>query len=146
MLRTAVYFLILMITGACGVNAQKEGSPNSLAEEQLIRQTIEMYFEGWRTGDTLKLGTAMHSTCKLKNIKEDEVVVYDRAKYLSFFKPRVPVDAKTRIVSINITRDIAAAKCEIELPNRLFTDYFNLMKVDGRWYIVDKIATNWQIK
>lgn len=50
--------------------------------------------------------------------------------------------AEGRIIEIDITGNIGAAKCEIEIPNRLFTDYFNLMKLNGEWVIVDKIATN----
>jgi len=63
-----------------------QSRPNEIVEnEALIIETIEMYFDGWLTGDTLKLGRAMHTTCKLKNIKDEEVLVFDRAKYLSFF-------------------------------------------------------------
>lgn len=108
-----------------------------------IEKTVNMYFDGWMHGDTTKLGKAMHTTCKLKNIKEEAVVVYDRAKYLSFFKLHPKTEGATgRIVSIDITGPIASAKCELELPNRLFTDYFNMMKVGDSWVIVDKISTN----
>lgn len=113
------------------------------AEKSLITHTINNYFEGWMTGDTTLLGSAMHTTCKLKNVKDDQVLVYDRAKYLSFFKPRPRREnAGGRIISINVTDNIAAAKCEIYTEKRLFTDYFNMMKLNGQWYIVDKIATN----
>lgn len=115
----------------------------STDEDEGIRETIGQYFEGWMTGDTTKLGYAMHSTCKLKNIKDDAVIVYDRATYLGFFKPRPRREnSGGRIVDINITGPIASAKCEIETPQRLYTDYFNMMKVHGRWYIVDKISTS----
>lgn len=111
--------------------------------EQQIRETIDTYFEGWMTGDTTKLGRAMHTTCQLKNVKENEVLVFDRSKYLSFFSPRERrKNAGGRVMSIDITNDIAAAKCEIYTETRLYTDYFNMMKINNRWYIVDKIATN----
>lgn len=145
MQKKSFYFIIILFFSVSLVQAQHSNTTiDSVAQEkQLITQTIEMYFDGWMTGDTTKLGKAMHATCKLKNIKDDEVVVYDRAKYLSFFEPRAGVKgASTRIISIDVTDDIAAAKCEIEIPKRLFTDYFNMMKVGGHWYIVDKIATN----
>lgn len=112
-------------------------------EEEKIRETIGQYFEGWMTGDTTKLGYAMHRTCKLKNIKDDAVIVYDRATYLGFFKPRPRREnSGGRIIDINVTGPIASAKCEIETPSRLFTDYFNMMKVKGTWRIVDKISTS----
>ncbi len=119
----------------------QDSSPEILKEKEKITKTIEMYFEGWMTGDTTKIGSAMHRTCQLKNIKNDDVIIYDRATYLGFFKPRERrKNAGGRIVSINVTDEIAAAKCEIHTQDRLYTDYFNMMKLKDQWYIVDKIA------
>jgi hypothetical protein len=112
-------------------------------DKELIKQTIETYFDGWMTGDTLKLGKVMHSTCNLKTIKDNKVTAIDRNSYLSRFKLRPKLENATgRIISIDITGRIAAAKCEIEIPERVFTDYFNMMKLDDAWYIVDKISTS----
>ncbi len=120
------------------INAQTEETENALIQEK-----INLYFEGWMTGDTTKIGSAMHSTCKLKNIKDGKVIVFDRATYLGFFKPRPrKKNSSGRLVELDITGAIAAAKCEIDTPEFLFTDYFNLMKVKGEWFIVDKIATS----
>jgi len=142
MKKTTIYlFTLLGLLAAC--NTTQKITPEIQAEKVLITQTIDNYFEGWMTGDTTLLGKAMHATCKLKNVKDEKVLVFDRAKYLSFFKPRPRREnAGGRIVSINLTNNIAAAKCEIYTEKRLFTDYFNMMKLNGRWYIVDKIATN----
>jgi len=87
------------------------------------------YFEGWMTGNTTKIGSAMHTTCQLKNIKDDGVIIFDRATYLGFFKPRPRREnSGGKIIDIDITGDIAAAKCKIDTPKRL--------------YIVDKIAAS----
>lgn len=121
----------------------QELSEDQVKDEQLIKQTIDMYFDGWMTGDTTKVGQAMHSTCHLKYIRDGEVVDISRNEYLSKFKPHPKSeDTEGRIIDLNITRTAASAKCEIERPNRLFTDYFNLLKVGERWYIVDKISTS----
>ncbi len=112
-------------------------------EKARITNTIETYFEGWMTGDTSKLGEAMHATCQLKNVKENKVLVFDRATYLGFFEPRQRREnCSGRIIEIDVTSNIASAKCEIETPERLYTDYFNLMKIEDKWYIVDKSATS----
>lgn len=141
-LQIAILFFSFLIVGSCATKAPK-AIKNDPGEEALIRQTIDTYFEGWMTGDTTKLGKAMHRTCQLKNVKDNKVLVFDRATYLGFFKPRPRREnAGGRIISINITDNVAAAKCEIFTADRLFTDYFNMMKLNGEWYIVDKIATN----
>jgi len=104
----------IMTSCARPIHAQNEISKTDDIDKKKITETIETYFEGWMTGDTTLLGTAMHRTCQLKNIKDDDVIIYDRATYLSFFKPRPRREnAGGRIISINITDDIASAKCEI---------------------------------
>ena len=105
-LKTIIFFFALAIS-SCTTTAQNQTTKKS-PEEAGIRLTIETYFDGWMTGDTTKLGKAMHTTCKLKNIKEEKVLVYDRAKYLSFFKPRKEkIQADCRIVKIDVTDTIA---------------------------------------
>jgi len=142
-LNTIIGFLTLLLFISCA--SEVAPTPKDNPEKAAIEQTIEMYFDGWLTGDTTKIGTAMHSTCQLKNIKDDGVVIYDRAKYLSFFKPRPKLEnAGGKILDIDITGPIASAKVELETAERLFTDYFNMMKVNGQWYIVDKVSTNVQ--
>lgn len=127
----------LMILGCSFfTNAQNQ-------EKVLLEKTIQTYFDGWMTGDTIKIGKAMHLTCQLKVIKDNQVVEYDRKTYLKGFKLRPKLEnTQGRIINIDITGNVASAKCEIETAQRLFTDYFNMMKLNGEWYIVDKIATN----
>jgi hypothetical protein len=128
--------LILLTALSFELSAQQQ-------DKELIKQTIETYFDGWMTGDTLKFGKVMHSTCNLKTIKDNEVVVIDRKSYLSRFKLRPKLENSFgRIISIDITGMVASAKCEIEIPEHIFTDYFNMMKLNNEWYIVDKISTS----
>lgn len=121
---------------------------NSNAQEKdLIKKTIDTYFDGWMTGDTLKLGKSMHKSCNLKIIKDNNVQVIDRKTYLSRFKlHEKSVNTEGKIIDINITKNIASARCEIQTPERLFIDYFNMMKLNDEWYIVDKISTNFEKK
>ena len=108
-----------------------------------IEGVIQNYFDGWLTGDTTVLGSAMHSTCNLKFIRDGKLERRDRQTYLGFFKPRPRLaNAEGRILSIDITRTAAEAKVELETEERLFTDYFNLLKEGDRWYITDKVSTS----
>lgn len=112
------------------------------AERELIRNTIELYFDGWATGDTTKLGKAMHASCHLKNYGNEKFTEFTRNHYLSLFKPHPrPQNLQTRIVSLDITNNMGSAKVEISTARDLFTDYFNLMKTDEGWVIADKVST-----
>lgn len=112
-------------------------------DELAIEALIQNYFDGWLTGDTALIGSAMHSTCNLKFVLDGKIDKRNRTQYLSAFKPRPRLEnAAGRILSIDITRTAAEAKVELETAERLFTDYFNLLKEGDRWYITDKVSTN----
>jgi CubicO group peptidase (beta-lactamase class C family) len=115
---------------------------DTLTERQLIEKTIELYFDGWATGDTARLGQAMHASCHLKNYRNGKFTEYTRSQYLSFFKPHPrPDNLQTRTVSLDVTNNMGSAKVEISTGKELFTDYFNLMKTDEGWLIADKVST-----
>ncbi len=111
-------------------------------ERVSIEKTINLYFDGWMTGDTTKVGKAMHSTCHLKVYRDKIFRDIPRNQYLSGFKPQSKQDGvEGRIKMIDFKGNIASAKCEIETPKAIFTDYFNLIKVEDFWFIVDKVST-----
>ncbi|GAB3494387.1 hypothetical protein GCM10027341_10490 [Spirosoma knui] len=115
---------------------------NAPSERQLIENTIQLYFDGWATGDTTKLGKAMHSSCHLKNYTNGKFTEFSRARYLSLFKPHErPKNLRTSIVSLDITNNMGSAKVEISTERDVFTDYFTLMKTDEGWVIADKVST-----
>jgi aldose sugar dehydrogenase len=117
-------------------------SQDNFTERQLIEQTIQLYFDGWATGDTTKLGKAMHTSCHLKNYNNGKFTEFSRNQYLGLFKSRPrPANLDTRIVTIDITNNMGSAKVEISTAKDLFTDYFNLMKTTEGWMIADKIST-----
>ena len=109
---------------------------------QIYSLIHDFYFEGWMTGDTALVGRAMHPSCHLKYFRDHSFGDISRSDYLSRFSPH-PKEPGTegRILSLDITGNIAAAKCEIEIPQAIFVDYFNLLKTDEGWFIVDKIST-----
>lgn len=109
---------------------------------QIEKMIQDLYFEGWMTGDTSKIGKAMHPTCHLKFFRDNAFNDISRADYLSRFKPKAKeAGTEGRIKSLDITGNIASAKCELETPKALFVDYFNLIKTNDGWFIVDKIST-----
>jgi aldose sugar dehydrogenase len=118
-------------------------SQNEISERQQIENTIQLYFDGWATADSTKLGKAMHSSCHLKNFRDGKFVEFTRAHYLGLFKKvreRSP-GLITRIVFVDITNNMASAKVELSTEKDLFTDYFNLMKTNEGWFIADKVST-----
>lgn len=129
------FFLLFSFASLSIASAQTD-------EKAQIEATVQLYIDGWLTGDTTKVGKAMHSTCQLKFYRDAKFTEISRTDYLSRFKPapRNPA-AEGRIKMVDITGNIAAVKCELETPKALFTDYFNLIKTAEGWFIVDKVST-----
>ncbi len=137
--------LLVICFVQCTQNQQSvEKQPEPKSKDYLaIESVIQNYFDGWLTGDTTLVGGAMHHSCHLKFVRDGKFDMRNRTQYLSGFKPRPRLEnAEGRIISIDITRTAAAAEVELETENRLFTDYFNLLKEGNRWYITDKVSTN----
>lgn len=133
--RLTLLFLVLL----CGTLPRLAAQTS---DKQAIKTVIQMYFDGWMTGDTTLVGQAMHGSCKLKLYRDSAFVEISRNDYLARFKPHAKEDGTSgRIKKLDITGNIASAKCELETPKAIFTDYFNLLRVGDRWYIVDKIST-----
>ena len=131
--------LVLSLLTMMTLTVMHAQTDNKTQIETLIK---DLYFEGWMTGDTAKVGKAMHATCHLKYFRDNTFNDISRADYLSRFKPQAKKEGvEGRIISLDVTGNIASAKCELETPKALFTDYFNLIKTDAGWFIVDKIST-----
>jgi glucose/arabinose dehydrogenase len=111
-------------------------------ERSAVLRTIQYYFDGWATGDTVLLGRAMHATCHLKRSVDGKFVDMTREQYLALQRLH-PRDSTlfTRVASVDITGPIATARAEISIGQSTFVDYFNLLKTDDGWFIVDKVST-----
>lgn len=142
LINLCLFSLLLFIS--CNPKLVEEQTNKTKSTDEIaIEKVIQNYFDGWLTGDTTLVGSAMHSTCNLKYVRDGKISRRDRIQYLSGFKPRPRLqNAEGRILSIDITRTAAEAKIELETEKRLFTDYFNLLKEGERWYITDKVSTS----
>ncbi|WP_264523088.1 nuclear transport factor 2 family protein [Flavobacterium sp. N502536] len=121
-------------------NAQ---SQNADDDWSLIHKTLNLYIDGQATGDSVMVGRAFHSSWQLKGFREKEFIVVPKSKYLVGYKKRDarPANWSGRVVSVDFTNNAASAKVEISTAKLLFVDYFNLLKTDQGWFIVDKIST-----
>lgn len=125
-------------------------STNSIAQDdsskielELIATTLLDYIEGTANGEPDRLRRAFHSDFNLYSITEkDSLLVRSGKQYISNIKPGEKSNRIGRIISIDYENNAAMAKAEIIVPNwRVFTDYFLLLKYEGRWKIVHKSYT-----
>jgi hypothetical protein len=116
------------------------------ADEAAVRQTVQHYFDGGKNRDSVALRKAFHPEARMLFAKDGKLVVVPISEYIARvakdqLKPGEVDSTKRRVTSVDVTGDAAIARLELERPNALLTDYMSLIKVDGRWVIVNKIFT-----
>lgn len=134
-----VFLFISVIVLCLNANAQVSDTSTDLA---LIEKTINLYLDGQSTGDSVKIGKSYHSSWQLKYYRDNKFNIVTKPQYLVGYKKHdKPTNWSGRLVFVDITNDVAIAKVEISTWQLLFTDYFDLMKINQEWLIVNKIST-----
>ena len=127
----------LLAAGAADLSAR-------WADEAAIRQTVQYYFDGGKNRDSLTLRKAFHPEARMLFAREGKLVVVPIGEYITRvgserLKPGEVDSTERKVVSVDVAGDAAVAKLELKRPNALLIDYMSLLKVDGRWQIVNKI-------
>lgn len=134
-----VYAFIFLSFLSFNANAQATNTDNDLLS---IQKTLNLYIDGQATGDSLMVATSFHDSWQLKYLEDNKLNTVTKSKYVVGYKKHPkPDNWSGRIVAVDITNGVANAKVEISTAKLLFVDYFNLMKINGSWFIVDKIST-----
>ena len=110
-----------------------------------IEQTIQTYFDGLYEGDADKLASVFHDTSALTFESEGKLSVLPLAQWLASVRGR-PAPKATGLArddgillidQSGPTTALVKVKCQI--PPRYFTDYLNLLKVNGQWKVAQKV-------
>ena len=115
--------------------------PNA-EDETEVRAALQHYLLGHSTGDGAHFRVVFHPDSKLYFNRDGKFSMRTSEDYIAGAagKPAADEDKrKRRIVSVDVTGDAAMAKVELDYPNAVLTDYFTLLKVDGKWMIMNKI-------
>jgi hypothetical protein len=118
--------------------------PTYETEKQAIRQVILDYFhEGHVQSDGALYENVLHPEWKFYRLNQGQLQIVDRAEYVSWYDPKdldPDLDWETEFYWIDVTENVAAVKLRIECQTVGYIDYFNMMKLDGQWWIVHKMS------
>ncbi len=134
--------LVVIMLSALSVSAFAQAAD---AEQSAARVPLEIYLRAHATGDGSKLGQSFHPDAKIQgiNFRDGKLVSWKFEDYVKSF-PGKPAEDESlrsrRIVNVEITKNAAVAKLVFEYPAVRITDYMLLLKIDGEWKIVNKIA------
>jgi len=110
-----------------------------------IEQTIQTYFDGLYAGDADQLASIFHEASALTFEQDGQVSVLPLAQWLQAVRTRPSPQAKglardDAILMVDQSGPTTAlVKVRCQIPPRYFTDYLNLLKVGGRWVVVQKV-------
>jgi hypothetical protein len=129
----------LLLAGAADLSAR-------WADEAAIRQAVQYYFDGGKNRDSVALRKAFHPDARMLFAKDGKLVVVPIGEYIARvaadrLEPGEVDSTRRRVTSVDVAGDAAVARLELERPDALLTDYMSLLKVNGRWQIVNKIFT-----
>jgi len=109
-------------------------------EENRIRETINYYSEGMRTADVQVLKKAFHQLAILCGYIGDEMIAAPIQGLYDWVESNTVPEAYTcSVLGVEITGRAAAATVrETDLHGDVI-DYFHLLKVGERWWVVSKV-------
>lgn len=130
--------LLVLATASCSHSVAAAADP----ERDAVRAAVELYFRGHATGDGTFWKRAFHPEAKLFWVKDGAFSQRTSAEFAAGASGKPPADEAKRVRTvhlIDIAGDAAVAKVELSYPDVRFIDYLSLLKVDGKWVIVNKI-------
>ena len=114
-------------------------------DRQAIEQMVQTYLDGLYEGDADKLASVFHDTSVLTYEQDGKLVVLPREQWLTMVRERPkPKDKGLPRDDVILMIDqsgptTAFVKLKCQIPPRYFTDYLNLLKIDGRWVVAQKV-------
>ena len=113
-----------------------------------IATALESYFTGFFDGDVEKLQQIFHPNAHLYAAIGGVLTDRNMEKVYEGVRGRESsvergFERFDRILSIDQSGPEAAiAKVQIALGDQLYTDFLNMLKLDGRWQIISKVFTS----
>jgi hypothetical protein len=111
-------------------------------DDAQIRQVIGVYFRGHATANADTMRAAFLPSAHIEGIRNGVLVSWTVDEYAGMFRGTPAPDEASRIRTIDMvdrSGDAAMARATLKHGATTFTDYFVLLKSDGRWLIANKV-------
>jgi hypothetical protein len=114
-----------------------------MSEEQAIRAVIHLYVDGMAFANEPALRKAFHPRASIIGNYQGAVEWMTRDEFITAIASEGSAPPGTQplmeVESIDIEGDAASVKVADEFAGMRFSDYLSLLKIDGRWTIVNKV-------
>lgn len=114
---------------------------SNFSDYEAVCAAIGGYIESARTGNSAPMREVFHPDAYIFGLFDGEPFNGPIQKLFDWDDANGPApDIKTRITHVDIVHTVAIVRLEIEnWTGFRFTDFFTLMKVNGRWLIANKV-------
>lgn len=112
-----------------------------LNEYDAITNTIQLYVQGGKTGDTSMMKEAFYPDATIFGYVGADLFAGPIQQLFDWNDQNgAAAELEGRIASIDIVETVATVRLELEnWTGHRFTDLFTLLKVDGQWKIINKV-------
>ena len=113
----------------------------SISDYDAIIAIIQHYIDGARSGKGAEMKPAFHDDATIYGYVGPDLFAGPIQGLYDWNDENGPAkDIESRIVSIDIVETVASVRLESDnWTGHRFTDFFNLLKVDGKWRIMNKV-------
>lgn len=139
---TATFMRTLALCAALSVLALPAPAHAQQDDEAQIRRVIAVYFRGHATANADTMRAAFLPTAHIEGIRNGVFTSWTVDQYVAGFRGTPAPDESTRTRTVDLIDKIGSAamvKATLKHGATTFTDYFVLLKVDGRWLIANKV-------
>ncbi|MBT5432521.1 MAG: nuclear transport factor 2 family protein [Alphaproteobacteria bacterium] len=115
--------------------------PPNMDDYDAIAQTVQHYIDGARAGSGKVMSQAFHDNAWIMGYGADALFAAPIQELFDRVDQSGPApETRANIVAIDIGETVATVRLELdEWAGRRFTDMFTLLKLDGKWTIMNKV-------
>ena len=110
-------------------------------EHDAIAKTVQHYIDGARSGKGDDMKPAFHKDATIFGYAGDDLFAGSIQQLFDWNDGNGPAtELEARIANINHIDTVATVRLELDnWTGSQFTDLFTLLKVDGKWQIINKV-------
>ena len=120
--------------------ATATSKPGVEEEKDLILRTLNDYLEGRPVKDIERLRAAFHPDAYIRTIIDGKLVQWTLPQYLDLVAQATLQECEPELLSFTWDGDTGSAQVQLTFASFRFIDRFNLIKLDGKWLIMDKVS------
>jgi len=116
-------------------------SATAVAEYDAIVRTLQHYIDGARSGRGADMKPSFHPDATIFGYVGPDLFAGPIQLLFDWNDENGPAaEVQVRIAGVDVCGSIAGVRLEIDnWTGHRFTDFFTLLKVDGRWQIMNKV-------